>query len=284
MLTYPFINLIVTVLIGFGMLHKTEIIEEILKRIFASGHITNAYPLSAIIIAGIGGGKSSLLKEFIGTNKEVVLISDVTAYGIIKSCYDELRKGTIKHIIIPDLITPLSKAKSTKDTFISFMNGLIEEGIMRIETYSIHIQDPIKCGLVTSIAKQDFESSYRKETWQRVGFISRMLPITFSYSDSDINKILEKICKNILESSKFNIDVKDMEIQIDETLSSQLVSFAKDLAKEVGKVYPFRQMKQLGILAMANALLDGRNIVEQKDIDWVRDTAIKYINLKYREL
>jgi hypothetical protein len=268
------------------MLLKIEPVQEILKRVFASGYIKNAYPLSAIIVAGIGGGKTSVLKRFScsETNKGIFIISDVTAFGIVKSCYNELRNGKIRHIVIPDLITPMSKAKSTRDTFISFMNGLIEEGIMRIETYAVQVSEPIKCGLVTSIAKEDFLTGYRRDTWHKTGFISRMIPISYSYEQTDIIKILETIHQGIKNGVSLELNLIDKEIKIDEKMANQLIPYAMNLGKELNDVYPFRQMKQFIILAMANALLEGRETVEQKDIDWVKETACKYVNISFNPL
>ena len=53
-------------------------IEEILIRVFASGYVKDAYPISAIIVAGIGAGKTMILKKYM-KNKGVAFISDATA-------------------------------------------------------------------------------------------------------------------------------------------------------------------------------------------------------------
>ena len=181
------------------VLQKVESVEEILKLVFASGYIKNAYPVSTIIVANVGCGKTSILKKF-SVTEGVAYITDVTAYGIINTFYKEIKEKNIKHLIIPDLIAPLSKAKSTVNTFISFINALIEEGILRISTYAIDIEEPIKCGLVTAIAKEDLFSGHRKETWHRVGFLSRMIPISYSYSKVDILNMLETMHKNLVDT------------------------------------------------------------------------------------
>jgi len=257
-------------------------IEEILARVFASGYVTNAYPISAIIVAGIGAGKTMILKRYM-KSKGIAFISDVTAYGIVNTLYKDIREKKIKHIIIPDLTTPLAKQQSTRNTFIAFMNSLIEEGVFKISTYAITIEEEIKCGLVTSIPREDFMSGYRKESWFKIGFMSRMIPISYSYSQNDIIKITEKLYKKLVEKEVEELKLKERSVSIDENLAIQLVPYSMQLASSLKHVYPFRQQKQLIILAMSNALYNDRDKVTQEDIDWVKN-AMKYINLDYNPL
>ena len=163
------------------VLYKVEPIQEILKLIFASGYVKNAYPISALVIAEVGAGKTSVLRRFKNsTNKGIAYITDATAFGITKHLYYEIVNKDIRHIIIPDLITPLSKSKSTVNSFIAFMNALIEEGVVRIISFAVpdEIKKEVKCGLVTSITRSDLFSV--KKGWSRIGFLSRMIPISYS--------------------------------------------------------------------------------------------------------
>jgi len=163
------------------------------------------------------------------------------------------------------------------------MNCLIEEGIFRISTYAVTVEEEIKCGLVTSIAKEDFMSGYKRGSWSKMGFMSRMIPISYSYSQNDIIKITEKLYKRLVETEIEELKLKEKSIEIEGNLANQLIPYSMQLAQSLKHVYPFRQQKQLIILAMSNALYNDRNKVTQEDIDWVKD-AMKYINLDYNPL
>ena len=69
-------------------------------------------------------------------NKGVVYLTDCTAYGITRDILPNIVSGEIKTIMIPDLITPLLKQTKTRQSFIAFLNSLIEEGVAKITTYS----------------------------------------------------------------------------------------------------------------------------------------------------
>jgi hypothetical protein len=51
---------------------------------------------------------------------------------------EDIKSGKIRHIIIGDLLAPLSKQKKTRDDFIAFFNSLIEEGVISVHTYAQH--------------------------------------------------------------------------------------------------------------------------------------------------
>jgi hypothetical protein len=85
---------------------KTQPILEILKRVVASGFVKNAFPISAILVAPVGAGKTTALKK-VAFNKNILALSDVTPYGLSK-LLPEIKAKDVKHIIIFDLVEPMS--------------------------------------------------------------------------------------------------------------------------------------------------------------------------------
>lgn len=262
------------------MLYKTEKIEEVLKLVLASGYVENAYPLSLLVVSKVGGGKTSILKKFM-LNERLLFLSDATAYGIIKNFYKEMKEGDVNHIVIPDLIAPFSRSRSTVNTFIAFMNCLIEEGIFRVETAYLSVDEPAKVGLITSIAREDLFD--RRHGWHRIGFLSRLVPVSYSYNQLDIIDILEKLAVNgIREVVPEVLKLENTRIEEDAELNKRMIPYAVAFQVAEG-VYGFRRFKQLEVLMMSSALLRGFGKVEEPDFMKVRD-LLQYINLDFNPL
>jgi hypothetical protein len=65
-----------------------------------------------------------------------------------------MASGEIKTLMIPDLLTPLSKSAKTRQTFVAFLNNLIEEGIVKITTYAQIWTQDANCNVVTAVTDQ----------------------------------------------------------------------------------------------------------------------------------
>ncbi len=262
----------------------TEDLEHIIKLVFFSGYIKDERPLSLLITAKVESGKTELVKKYI-RNNGIAYMNDVTAYGIVKSLSAELKSGVLKHIVIPDLITPLSKQKSTVRSFIAFLNGLIEEGILAIQTYALNLseQKDIRCGLVTTIAQEDLFD--RRHQWRRMGFMSRVLPVSYSYSRNQAIKILESIAIREYvgyKSEKLKFPKKEKKIILPVKYSRAIMPYSVSLA-EAQNLYGFRMQKHLQLLMMANALMNRRDTVNNEDLEKVKELT-NYINLEYNPI
>jgi len=69
-------------------------------------------PLSLLIVAKPESGKTLVLKKY-RENKGIVYLTDCTAYGLTRDILPKVISGEIRHILIADLITPLSKSAKT---------------------------------------------------------------------------------------------------------------------------------------------------------------------------
>lgn len=260
-----------------------EEVEEIVKLALYSGYLKGMRPVSLLIVAKVGTGKTELLKKF-ATMRGLTYLTDVTAYGITKKLLPELEAGLLKHIIIPDLITPLSKQTATRRTFISFMKDLIEEGIVEIQTYAVSIKKKgLRCGLITTIAKEKLYS--RRRDWQDIGFMSRMLPVSYDYTQQSVIKILNKIAmrdSDFIDKIELDLPKKEVVIEEDRDLNKKLIPYSI-IFQQAEKIYGFRRQRQLQTLMMASALDDGRRKVEQKDFERIVNLT-KFINLKFTKI
>jgi len=261
------------------MTEKLQLVEDIIKRVVATGFVKNSMPLSSLIVAPVGGGKTTTLQKFI-RNKNIFALSDVTPYGLTK-LLPEIKANDVRHLIIFDLVEPMSRNKSTVNNFIGFMNSLIEEGIFRISTGFIDVKEPIQLGLITCTT--DHELRDKRRGWHGIGFISRLLPVSFTYSKADVIRILQKISEQGIESIQYEkLKALKKNIRLDPEISKQLIPYAQAIDGDSGSM-PFRRQKQLMTLLMGNALLRGSDIVEKTDFEWFQSVA-NYINFDLNPL
>ena len=257
---------------------KTKPILEILKRVRASAYIKNAFPLSCLIVAPVGAGKTTALRK-ISSNNGVMAFSDFTPYGLTK-CLPEIRMKNIKHIIIYDLVEPMSRSRSIVGNLIGFLNSLIEEGVFKISTGFIEIKEPLQLGLITCTTPTEIKD--KRRDWLGIGFISRLLPISYNISKTDVIQILEDMAdKNIREFITENQNLKEIEIEGDKEIFLKLIPYSQNMSFD--NSMPFRKLNQLQVLLMSNALIEGRKKVNEKDFEWFKE-VVKYLNYEMNNL
>lgn len=258
-------------------MRNTEAIENFLELVLWSGWVENTKPLSVLIISEVGAGKTTLLKKF-KENNGVVYLNDATAYGISRELLPRLQRDQINHILLADLLTPFSKNRTTVNSFVTFLNGLLEEGIVEIQTYAVQWRgEEIRCGLITTIPRNDLVN--RRHGWGNLGFMSRMLPLSWTYSEETVMKIYDDISEGIKDEELINISFPEKKKFIEENpyINKSLIPLSMYFA-EAESIYGFRMQKQLQTLLMSSAIKDGRGRVTSRDYDTVLD-LIPYMSV-----
>jgi hypothetical protein len=277
---------------------KLEPVLDIVESTVWTGVIDGEKPLSVMLIASVGSGKSEILRKTYKPPKitevwkdktdrdgnkrkekevnvhhigSVLYTTDTTPYTLYHRYGDLLKSGQIKHIVIPDFLTILTKSIDVMPATVGFYNSLIEEGICRIESkHSDFITDiPVRIGLITAVSHQDYTERSRKQNWGAMGFLSRVLPVSFRYSDNTKNEILTSIfLRQYRDEKDFDLKLPSSPIAVEMPTqfldSVKAFSFVlRDQSDEVGA----RRLKQIMSLMMGNALKNGRDIVTQEDVD-----------------
>jgi hypothetical protein len=228
-------------------------------------------PNSLLIIAKPESGKTEVLKKFIA-NKNVAYLSDVTAFGIERDYFSKIESGEIRHIIIPDLLKPLSRKESTVRTFITSMNGLIEEGIASISTYATQRMTPknekhVKCGIITAITGEELRD--QRHNWGRLGFLSRIIPFSYSYTMQTVKKVFDSILglRYLKEHDiELRIPKEDRKVTLPRRYAQAILPSVTAIA-QAEDAYGFRLQKQFQALLQASALQRGRRTVTSRDVD-----------------
>lgn len=265
----------------------TKAIEDIVKTTLWTAYVEGEQPQSLFILSQVEGGKSFLTTQFRG-NDGIICPHDATAYGIINDYKDELVNEKIKHFIFPEFVFPLARKKETVSTFIAFINGLIEEGIDTINTYatSFRLDKPIKAGVIACLAKSEF--GWRKSYWIKMGFLSRFLLVSYSYSDRAEKAIFEAIFTGKKDINPISLKFQKGAVILPPDIASSLNPKAKEIAKamsipKVAEIAGFRAQQHLQRMIKALALSRGKNVVDKDDFYKLMELS-EYMNLDYKKL
>jgi hypothetical protein len=256
---------------GSIILKDLDSLIDIVTLTLYTAYVKNVQkPNSLLIIARPESGKTEVLKKFI-PNKNLVYLSDATAFGIERDYLSKIESGEIHHIIIPDLLKPLSRKESTVKTFITLMNGLIEEGLASTSTYAIRriSNNPVKCGIITAITGDEMRD--QRHSWGRLGFLSRTVPFSYSYSMESVKKVFDYILGlDFLEER--NIELKmpkqDVSIRLPRKYAQEILPSTATIA-QAQETYGFRLQKQFQALLQASALEEDRTSVNSRDVERV---------------
>jgi len=246
-----------------------------------------------LVTAPPEAGKTEMVMKY-ATNKGCVALTDCTAYGIMRDYKEGIEQRKVRHLIIPDFVRPLSRGKDTVHSLTAFLNSLIEEGILGISTYAETVKpDPtkthVKCGLITTLAKGELLDG--RHRWASMGFMSRLLPVSYTYTTAAQLKIHESIAgKEYLHEQPIVLELpdKDVRVKLGKAEGERLIRLTGLLTVQPAKgdaekMYGFRLQKHLQRLVMANALKDARDITTSEDVDLLEDLS-SVMNLEYNPL
>jgi hypothetical protein len=248
-----------------------EELRELVRTIIYTSYVDGEKPVSCIFVADKGSGKSEILNKF-KMFDNLAYFTDITYVGLIDLLE---RNENIQHIVIPDFLKIVMKKKSTSENIISCLNALMEEGLGKIsffnKTYDFKDR---RCGLLTATTSDSFLKNQKQ--WDSIGFISRMLVVSYSYSNGTKADIFDYIFNRKYLKEKLTKEKMPKK-------KSKII-LPLDLAKQLkDKDTDFRKQKQLQVLSMARALVHGRKEVIQKDINEVNSMK-KFINLLFHEI
>lgn len=166
--------------------------------------------------------------------------------------------------MIPDLITPLSKQNKTRQSYVAFLNSLIEEGVAKITTYSTVWNRDAKANLITAVTDEELNDA--RHSWGKMGFLSRFIVFTYSYGISTMTEILENYSANGLNCEKSEIKLPNLEISIE--LPKGIADQLNPIATRVGEqfhLYGFRAKTNFRSLLKCLAYRNKRKTVTEKE-------------------
>lgn len=270
---------------------KLEVLQSLIRCVISSSNLKNERPISAIVTAKFESGKTSLVRQMAMLTDRCFYSTDLTAFGIIRDTNNlrDVEEGKISHIVLPDLLMATSRKRATVNTLVSFLSALIEEGVVDMSTFAnkIKLSDrrsaKVNVGLLSTIPSDSFMDKRHK--WERMGFLSRMLPISYQYSLTTQKKIFDSIHSQehrIDELEKLKMSKRKVEITLSKEMSKELTMPTLELAKEQN-CYGFRYLKQFQTLVKTIAYMDDERDVKPKHIETFYEMN-EFINLKFKEV
>jgi len=275
---------------------NTEKIERIVQLAIASGYVKDeTAPLSIILIAHPESAKTKIIQKF--KSKHTIEASDLSAKPITDVIIPLLEKNELHHILIPDMIKVLAHKSTTVDATMTFLNALMEEGIKSQLFFGqqFYMKKRHKCGLITSCTFDYYYKIFRK--WHDIGFLSRFLPISFTYSKPTIVDINFQISRNNFFTEITNIkkiakkhitipnDIADkISFIVNEVVSGQLKDTIRIQVRGGKKryykieMYGFRLHRQIRKLLQSITLMKGKNVCQWEDMNELYK-LIDYIRL-----
>lgn len=262
-------------------------LTELLRITLWTAHVkpeNGVKQVSCMIVSKVESGKTSLLEQF-SCNNGVLYTTNLTEYGLLHHHREELLRGEFNHIVIPDFIKTMNQKRDTVNTLITFLNSFIEEGVSSISTYAynLKLEQPLHGGLITTIAIEDFNRM--KKQLAAIGFLSRMIILSYSYSQEHIQQIFLNISQSKGDWGKIMCDFPKEPVQVH--IPSELVERMIPVAQAVGERYQafgFRAIKNFMSLAKAAALSDKRDKVTATDVDRILQLADDYMGFGYKPI
>ena len=264
-----------------GDLINVEPLKKMVECALISPYIKNEKTLSLLIVAKAESGKTSIMKSY-RQKKGVVYVSDCTAYGLTRDILPKIVSGEVKTIVIPDLITPLSKSTKTRQSFIAFLNNLIEEGVAKMTTYATIWEKDVKANVITAVTDEVLKDA--RHDWAKMGFLSRFIIFSYSYSQSTIMEILPRYSENGLEMQKstFKSPSKEVDVNLPEEIADRLDPIATRIGEQF-KLYGIRAKINFRCLLKCLAHRNRKRIVTEEEFKEFLLLA-DFMNFKYNPL
>ena len=245
---------------------ELDALEKTVKAVLFSAYVKYEKPLSLLIVAKPESAKTAVLKKY-RDNQGIAYLTDCTAYGLTRDILPKIVTGEIKHIMIADLITPLSKSTKTRQGLIAFLNNLTEEGVAKMTTYATVWEKEVSCGLITSITEDALKDG--RHDWAKMGFLSRMFLFSYSYPISVVHKIFNSLMEDksaVGQPVKLEFPPQPVDVILPEEIAKELVPISTRIGESM-QIYGFRFFLNAKTLLKSLALTKGKTTVTRQEFD-----------------
>jgi hypothetical protein len=247
---------------------KLEPVIEIVRAAIWTGKLSDEKPVSVMLVAEQESAKTEVLKYFRNTTS-LAYISDLTSRGL-SSFKGDIESGKLRHLVVLDLVRILAHGRGVSERTIQTLASLMEEGESSIADAGGKEQwkNFPKIGVLMGITDAFFKA--RRGKWRQTGFLTRFVPVSFSYSSLTVDKIHRSISegKKLPDAHTEPLPEHQVQIVCDEKFSHEISMRAKTLGTQM-KTYGFRYHRVLRSLAKARARMKNRGWVKQEDVDVV---------------
>lgn len=239
---------------------------ELIRMIIATGAILNARRQSVILISDPGDGKTELIDRF-DENPQLAYASDLTSIGL-ERILRRAKQGQVTHIVLNELQKVFMRKASTWTATLGMLCQALEEGV-KVNMNREHSVDlggaqiGLIAGLTHDTAKQ--KSKLLRET----GFWSRVAAVSWEMPQDELIEVMRAISEdNRSDLTKVTVKLPDKPVNVGfpPALSQQFLEY---VIKHMREYTVLRIFQRLRAVAMACAVLEGRDIVHPVDVEKV---------------
>ena len=261
---------------------NTQILELAIKIALYTAVVKNENPVSIMLVAPVEHGKTEILKKFAFINT-VKIISDFNTFMFADFAteYQMNQKATI---VIPDFLRIVKKKYSTQSNALTILNAITEEGWMGKLPLGQTISKPIKANVITALTQDEMMDKRHK--WAKLGFLSRFIPMSFSYNNATKQQIREYIKDRIYHTDKIQEFELDMKNKIDVVLPKDLAQIIEEITLNIAEkdnLTGFRLQRQLQVMCMGCALMNTRSVVNISDVEIIQQIS-EFINFNFKQI
>jgi hypothetical protein len=160
----------------------TEPLDELLETMIWTARVKDAIPISALLIASSGAGKSKTLLRF--HSPTIQRCDDITTSGLQELLSTD-RDNKINHIVLPDFNVPLSHKGGVANLTVANMLTVMSDGTMEIRDGRRKMELVHKpVGFLTGCTRSMFLS--QQKHWAKLGLLRRFYPVFYTYSPKTV--------------------------------------------------------------------------------------------------
>jgi hypothetical protein len=180
----------------------------------------------------------------------------------------------------------MARKPNTVETLMTFLNAIIEEGIIDMSTFATKLnlsgKQSVKCGLITSMTPAVLHDNRRKwlQSWKDIGFMTRPIWVSYDYTQQTEAEVRQAIAmrQDRVEYRKIYIKHTKKDIALSANLAVRIADIAKVLGAEMGS-RGFRAQTNLQTLAKAIAYDKNSEAVTEEHFNELLNLT-RYMNLK----
>lgn len=238
---------------------------EIVKLFIATGAIANSRPQSVMLVSEPGSGKTELLERF-RVNRICDFHSDLTVrqlYPILK----KVQRGQVTHIVLTEFQKLFMRKMAVAENLLGTLVQGMEEGVGVVSVGPETVDyGGVRIGIIAAITNGTIKK--RREMLSEMGFLSRAACFEWDVPGDEERGILRRISDgDYSDVTPVKVKLPDhrVTIEIPATLSHRLEEYT--LERQRGRALRF--FNRLRSLVQASALLEGRDKVAPRDVEWI---------------
>jgi hypothetical protein len=271
-------------------------LEELIRVIIATSFLKDRKPISAILVADSGAGKSKTLLRFVNEDgpysETIQRQDDMTSAGLFDTLAND-RDEKLRFIVIPDFNAPLSHKPTVVQLTIASLLNATEDGFVKVadgRTEKKIVHRPI--GILTAATTRMFMQHVNR--FANIGLTRRIIPLHYGYSSQTIDKAQKAITSLKFSGGQLkplylpahltNRDgsMKDLPkipkyiAEAIEETSKLMASYCAQYRTQEGKIgqgisgYPMPYNNVLQTVCMGSALLHARPVATKSDLITVK--------------